>query len=155
MKKNSIKYHVGKFTLTDKNSALSITAKVERSSDYIDALFFVELFPFNTQQKSVTVAFGAVELRSFANQLEELQHGIIPLIKKHSGGQVGKKTITISPSSKTPEYLVEFVDGSIKHLFQLPLHILYGLSKQLEHLINTTMDAVYKTQQHVNKQNRK
>lgn len=151
MKKNSVKYHVGKFTLTDKNSAFSVTAKVERSNAYVEALFFVEVFPFNPGAGSISIAFDAVELRSFANQLEELQHGVIPLIKKHSGGSNGGKALTLSPSSEHHVCLVEFVEREKKILFQLPYNILYGLSKQLEHLADTTMDAVYKTQQHVEK----
>lgn len=155
MKKNSIKYHVGKFTLTDKNSALSITAKVERSSDYVDALFFVEVFPFNPGSGSISIAFNAVELRSFANQLEELQHGVIPLIKKHSGGSNGGKALTLSPSSEHHVCLAEFVEREKKILFQFSYNMLYGLSKQLEHLTDVTMDAVYKTQQHVEKKKQK
>jgi len=151
MNKNSIKYLVGKFTLTDKSSALSVTAKVEKSSNYVDALFFVEVFPFNHSAGSISIAFDAVELRSFANQMEELGHGVLPIIKKHSGGSGGGKLLTLSLSAEHPICLIEFLERNEKILFQLPRHMLYGLSKQLEHIVNTTMDAVYKTQQHVEK----
>jgi hypothetical protein len=155
MKDESKKYHVGKFSLTDQNSALVITGKVEKSQGFISELFFVEIFPFDKtkQLSSISIAFGIVELRSFANQLEELQHGIIPSIMKHSGGKSIKKDLTISPSAQTNNILITFTQGDSKILFSLPHHMLFGFSKQIVHLADATMDAVYKTQQFINKKN--
>jgi hypothetical protein len=147
MKKNSIKYHVGKFSLTDKNSAFVVSAKVEQGEKFIDGLFFIELFSFDEKVQSISIAFNAVELRVFANQLEELRHGVISMIKKHSGGSKSDKRLTLCPSTQSESILVEFTQSNNRLLFQIQPHMLYGLSKQLEHLIDTTMDAVYKTQQ--------
>jgi hypothetical protein len=148
MHNDSKKYHVGKFSITDKNSALTVTGKVERSQTFVSELFFVEIFPFDKNKQYISIAFNAIELRSFANQLEELQLGVIPFVQKHSGGNSSLKSLAISPAMQTDSYGVEFKDAEKKLFFLLPINTLIGLSKQIIHLIDTTMNATYKTQQH-------
>ncbi|WP_457750310.1 hypothetical protein [Sulfurimonas sp.] len=149
MHSDSKKYHVGKFSMTDKNSAFTVTGKVERSRTYVSELFFIEIFPFDKEKQSISIAFNVVELRSFANQLEEFQHGVLPFVEKHSGGNSNSKSLSIHPATQADGYSVEFRERDQKLFFFLPINILYGLSRQLIHLADATMDAVYKTQQHV------
>ncbi len=145
MVEKSKKYHVGKFSVTDKNSAFAVTGKVESNKEFTDGLFFLEIFPFSKNDKSISVAFNCVELRGFVEQLQELYYGTIPHFSKFSGGNSNIKSISVKIIDRDCSF--DFKHNSISLFFRAPKHHLIAMAKQMEHLINQTMDAVYKTQQ--------
>jgi len=146
------KFHVGKFSMTDSNGALVVNAKVEKSADFVDAAFWMECRPFAKDEKYISVAFDAVALRSFANQLKELQYQVIQGVEKYSGGHKMKKSIKVSIIEKYSSF--EFNEQNTMLYFRMDTTSLSGFADQLKHLIDTTMDATYKTQQFIEKKKR-
>ena len=141
----SKKFHVGTFSITDSNGALLISSKVEMNKTFTDGVFWVNVQPFDKETEGISIAFNAVELRAFANQLKELQYQSIPSIKKHSGGKKMVKSLFVSIIEEYSSF--EFKQDRVIVYFRLQKMSLSGLADQIEHLVNTTMDAVYKTQQ--------
>lgn len=143
----SKKFHVGAFSVTDSNGALVVSSKVEMSKTFTDGVFWVNVEPFDKETRGISVAFSAVELRAFANQLKELQYQSLTNIKKHSGGKKMLKSLSVSILDEYSSF--EFKQDRVIIYFRYHKLLLSGLADQIEHLINTTMDAVYKTQQFV------
>ena len=152
-KSESTKFHVGKFSVTDQNGALVIYSKVEKAKEYIDGVFWVEIHPFDREVKSISILFDAVSLRSFANQLKELQYGSVDSVKKFSGGRNMIKSLSVTVIEEYSSF--EFKQDKVLLFFRLPVVNLTGLALQIEHLINATMDATYKTQQFIERKNGK
>ena len=144
---NSTKFHVGKFSITDQNGALVIYSKVEKTKEYIDGVFWMEIHPFDKEVKSISILFDAVSLRAFANQLKELQYRSVESVKKFSGGRKMVKSLSVTIIEDYSSF--EFKQDKTMLFLRLPVENLTGLALQTEHLINTTMDATYKTQQFV------
>lgn len=149
----SKKFHVGTFSVTDGNGALVISSKVEMSKTFTDGVFWINIEPFDKETKGISVAFNAVELRAFSAQLKELQYQSLTNIKKHSGGKKMTKSLSVSIIEEYSSF--EFKQDRVIVYFRYHKLLLSGLADQIEHLVNTTMDAVYKTQQFVlkNKKN--
>lgn len=146
---NSKKFHVGKFSITDQNGALLITGKVEKGKEFVDSIFWIEIYPFDKEIKPISISFDIVSLRAFASQLKELQYGSVTQVKKISGGRKMIKSITVSVIEKYSSF--EFKMDKIILCFRFPVENLVGLAAQIEHLADTTMEATYKTQQFVEK----
>ena len=149
---NSVKFHVGKFSITDANGALTISAKVEKTKEYVDGVFWVEIHPFDKEVKSISMLFDAVSLRAFTNQLKELQYRSVESVKKFSGGNKMVKSLSVKIIEDYSSF--EFKQDNVLLFFRLPVTSLTGLAIQIEHLIDTTMDATYKTQQFIEKKKR-
>ena len=143
---DSIKFHVGKFSVTDKSGALIVTAKVETSKEYTDGIFWLECRPFSKEEKYISVAFDAVSLRAFAYGLKELQYQSINEVEKHSGGNKMIKSLTVKTIERYSSF--QFKEQDTMLYFRLPTNHLYGLATQIEHLVDITMDSSYKTQQY-------
>lgn len=144
-KNDSVKFHVGKFSVTDQNGAMVVYSKVEKTKEYIDGVFWVEFHPFDKEVKSISILFDAIGLRTFANQLKELQYRSIDNVKKFSGGKKMIKSLIVTIIEDYSSF--EFKMDKVLLFFRLPAISLTALAIQIEHLINTTMEATYKTQQ--------
>jgi len=146
---NSTKFHVGKFSVTDQNGALVISAKVEMTNEYVEGVFWMDIHPFDKESNHISVLFDVVSLRAFANQLKELQYKSVESVKKFSGGKKMVKSLTVSVIEEYSSF--EFKQDKTMLYFRLPVTNLTGLAMQIEHLVDATMDATYKTQQFVEK----
>jgi len=146
------KFHVGKFTITDKNGILSFVGIVEVTASFTKALFWIYFDQFVGEKKG-SVAFDSIALRSFAIALKEISYGTTSSYKKISGGNGPIKEIIVTP-------LERYVLIQYKHLqtdiqFMLDISSLLALTDEIEKLIDITVESTYKTQQYILNKKRK
>lgn len=150
---NSIKFHVGSFSVTDSKGALVISSKVEVNREFTDGIFWIGVYPFDKNMMPVSVAFNGVEIRSFASQIKDLYYGALQNVVKHSGGKSATKTLSVSIIDDYSS--IDFKEKNSSIHFRILKTSLVGLAAQIEHLADTTMEASYKTQQHLMRKKRK
>jgi len=141
----SIKFPVGKFSITDENYALVFSAKIEIGKGFIEPFILLSAYPFDKEKASISMSFSAIELRTFANNLTVIYYDASQSYTKHTGGHTHNSNVKVSMIERYAS--LEFSSSAKKCAFRIDRSLLEGLSQQIIHLIETTMDACYKTQQ--------
>lgn len=149
MKKESVKFPVGRFSLTDAKSALVVNSKVEITATHTEAILWIELYPF-VGDKGISFSFNTVELRTFAEQLKELYYKQIKNVQKHAGGNAKTKTLNVSVIEAYSSF-----DFNGAHSFNMPTSHLIGFAQELEFLLNETSRSTYETQRYQEQKKRK
>lgn len=141
------KYHVGRFSISDRKSIFSVSSSVEIKDNDIKGLVWLNLDSmYKYSSKAIQMLFDIVEVRSFAyllkaiyrsNQNEEYQ--------KSTGGTDTTKTVFVSRDIKNATIKMVTNGSTISIVF--PPENLLGLSDEISKLADVLSDAVYKTQQ--------
>lgn len=139
-----VKYHVGRFSISDNKASFSAVGVVEKLENRVVSTFWLYLDSLH-KEGTISMAFNPVEIRAFAYALKakfkdkDFEHST------QTGGTATVKNLNIFNSANGV-----YVGATHKNLnlsVGLSKFELLGLASELEHLVQTTVDATYKTQQ--------
>jgi hypothetical protein len=144
MQSKSKIFNVGRFSITDKYSALKIVAAVEKKPKSIAAVFWVYL-DAHSGGTSISIAMNIVEMRSFASALKLFFERGNFIYDKKSGGDTAFKTLSLENKDSTSVTLF-MISGQDKLAITINQIELLGLAGEITFLCNKCSDACYTSQ---------
>lgn len=142
-----VKYHVARFSISDRKSIFSVSSSVEIKDNDIKGLIWLNLDPMDkSSNKPIQMLFDIVEVRSFAYLLKAIyKTSQNEEYQKSTGGTNATKTIFVSRDIKNATIKMVTTGAAVSIIF--PPENLLGLCDEITKVADVLSDAVYKTQQ--------
>ena len=137
-------YHVGKLKLNDNNTSISFTGVVEKKPKFISSLFWLH-FDSLKNKEHISIAVSAIELRAIAYAIRAKYRDRSFVYDSKSGGTEALKTFFI-PEDTLP-LKIGANENKVTLVIALDQFEYLGLADELLRLVDSTVDAAYKTQQ--------
>lgn len=139
-----IKYHVGRFSISDNKCSFSVVGVVEKIEKRVAPVFWI-FFDSLHNEGSISMAFNSIEIRAFAFALKAKFKDSLFVYSTQTGGNTTLKNLNIF-TAKNNHYI-----GATQKNVTLSVNItsfeLLGLAEEIEHLVQLSVEATYKTQQ--------
>ena len=139
-----VKYHVGRFSISDNKASFSVVGVVEKIEKRVSPVFWI-FFDSLHDEQSVSMEFNSIGIRSFAFALKTRFKDKNFKYSTQTGGNVTVKNLNIFTANNLA--YIGVTHKGITLSVSLQEFELLGLASELEFLVASTVEATYKTQQ--------